>query len=58
VGHAQEASDSHWKIYKWKARLNADGSKQEHGIYFWETYAPVATLISIRIILCMAALNR
>jgi GAG-pre-integrase domain len=29
-------------IYKWKARLNVDGSKQIRGVNFWETYAPVA----------------
>jgi Reverse transcriptase (RNA-dependent DNA polymerase) len=45
------------KIHKWKARLNVDGSKQIKGINFWETYAPVAQWISIRLILCMAAVN-
>jgi Reverse transcriptase (RNA-dependent DNA polymerase)/GAG-pre-integrase domain len=45
------------EIYKWKARLNIDGSKQTYGINYWDTYAPVATWISIRLILCMAALN-
>jgi Reverse transcriptase (RNA-dependent DNA polymerase) len=34
-----------------------DGSKQIKGVNFWETYAPVAQWISIRLILCMAALN-
>jgi hypothetical protein len=29
-------------VYKRKARLNIHGGKQEHGINFWETYAPVA----------------
>jgi Reverse transcriptase (RNA-dependent DNA polymerase) len=46
------------KIHKWKARLNVDGSKQIKGINFWETYAPVAQWISIRLILCMAAVNQ
>ena len=27
------------KVYKWKARLNIDGGKQEKGINYWETYA-------------------
>jgi Reverse transcriptase (RNA-dependent DNA polymerase) len=44
-------------INKWKARLNIDGSKQEYGINFWETYAPVAMWISIRFILCEATIN-
>ena len=30
------------EIYKWKARLNVHGGKQEKGIHFWETYSPVA----------------
>jgi hypothetical protein len=44
-------------VSKWKARLNVDGSKQIHGTNYWETYAPVAQWISIRTILCMAAIN-
>jgi hypothetical protein len=27
------------EVYKWKARLNLHGGKQEHGINYWETYA-------------------
>lgn len=44
------------KVYKWKARLNVDGSKQIKGVNFWETYAPVAQWISIRLILCMSSI--
>ena len=43
------------EIYKWKARLNLDGGKQTKGLNYWETYAPVATWSSIRLILNMAA---
>ena len=25
------------KVYKWKARLNLDGSKQIKGVHYWET---------------------
>ena len=25
------------EIYEWKARLNIDGSKQLHGVHYWET---------------------
>jgi hypothetical protein len=32
---------------KWKARLNVDGSKQQYGIYYGETHAPVASWSSI-----------
>jgi Reverse transcriptase (RNA-dependent DNA polymerase) len=41
-------------IYKWKARLNMDGGKQIRGVDYWETYAPVATWTTIRIVLIMA----
>ena len=42
------------EVYKWKARLNIDGSKQKKGINYWETFAPVATWASIRTIILMA----
>ena len=29
------------QVYKWKACLNVHGGQQEHGVNFWETYAPV-----------------
>jgi Reverse transcriptase (RNA-dependent DNA polymerase) len=43
------------QVYKWKARLNVDGGKQIKGVNYWETYAPVATWSSIRLIMSMAA---
>jgi Reverse transcriptase (RNA-dependent DNA polymerase) len=36
-----------------ESRLNVDGGKQIHGIDYWETYAPVATWTTIRLILIM-----
>jgi hypothetical protein len=42
------------EIYKWKARLNIDGSKQEEGVNFWETFAPVASWSTIRLVLILA----
>jgi hypothetical protein len=45
------------EVYKWKARLNIDGSKQTKGVNYWETYAPVATWSSIRLILIHTLLN-
>ena len=41
------------EIYKWKAHLNIDGSKQTKGVNYWETYAPVASWLVIRLILIM-----
>ena len=45
------------EVYKWKARLNIDGSKQKKGINYWETYAPVASWPTIRFILTMIILK-
>jgi hypothetical protein len=45
------------EIYKWKARLNIDGSKQEEGVNFWETFAPVASWSTIRVVLILALIH-
>ncbi len=42
-------------IYKWKARINVDGSKQTYGVDYWETYAPVAAWATIRCVMMLAA---
>jgi Reverse transcriptase (RNA-dependent DNA polymerase) len=39
------------EVYKWKARLNIDGSKQQYGLNYWETYSPVASWKTIRLLL-------
>ena len=45
------------EIYKWKARLNVHGGKQEKGIHFWETYSPVVKwFLSIRFFLLLSLL--
>jgi hypothetical protein len=44
-------------VDKWKARLVAKGFTQVEGVDFFETYAPVAKLGSIRSILAIAARN-
>ena len=31
------------EVYHWKACLNIDGSKQEKGVNYWDTYAPVTS---------------
>ena len=41
------------EVYKWKARLNIDGSKQIKGVNYWDTYAPVASWLVIRLILIL-----
>ncbi len=45
------------EIYKWKARLNIDGSKHEKGVNFWETFAPVASWSTIRMVLILALIH-
>ena len=42
------------EVYKWKARLNVHGGQQVKGIHFWETFAPVVTWASIRLVLILA----
>jgi hypothetical protein len=44
-------------IKKHKARTHLDGSKQTKGVDFWETYAPVATWNSIRVLLIMSLIH-
>ncbi|GJY54928.1 retrovirus-related pol polyprotein from transposon TNT 1-94 [Tanacetum coccineum] len=46
--------DEHDVVSRNKARLVAQGYNQQEGIYFDETYAPVARLESIRILLAYA----
>jgi hypothetical protein len=43
--------------YKWKARLNVHGGKQEHGVNYWETYSPVVSWTTIRLYLTLSLLN-
>jgi hypothetical protein len=45
------------EAYKWKARLNIHGGKQEYGVNFWETYAPVISWTTIRLFLVLSILN-
>ena len=42
------------EIYKWKARLCVDGSRQVKGVNYWDTYAPVVSWESVRAILTLA----
>jgi hypothetical protein len=45
------------RVYKHKARLNVHGGKQEFGENYFETYAPVVTWFSIRLLLVLSILN-
>ena len=37
------------EVYKWKARLNVHGGRQQHGVNFWETYTPVVSWQTLRL---------
>ena len=45
-------------IYKYKARLNIDGSKQIQGIHYDEKYSPVASWATLRTIQVLAMTNK
>lgn len=46
------------KVKKWKARLNIDGSRMQKGVHYSETYAPVASWNSIRLLLSLTAVHK
>ena len=46
------------QVYKWKARLNVHGGKQEYGFNYLDNYSPVVNWFSIRTLLTMAAINK
>jgi len=50
--------DEHGVIVRNKARLVAKGYNQEEGIDYGETYAPVARLEDVRLLLAYASMNR
>ena len=44
------------EVYKWKARLNVHGGQQEHGVHYWDTYAPVVTWQMVHLFLILSLL--
>src|SRR5574338_55671 len=45
-------------IDKFKARLIAKGYKQRHGVDYFDTYAPVARISSIRYLIARASIHK
>lgn len=44
-------------IEKFKVRLVAKGFSQKHGIYYFDTYAPVARIATIRLLIALVAIH-
>jgi hypothetical protein len=45
------------EVYKWKARINIDGSKQVYGLHYDKTYSPVVAWPTTRFFLAQSLLN-
>jgi Reverse transcriptase (RNA-dependent DNA polymerase) len=45
------------EVYKWKARLAFDGSRQVEGVHYDQTHVPVASWETIQLLLAMALQN-
>jgi hypothetical protein len=45
------------EIYKWKAHINIDGSKQVYGVHYEERYSPVVAWPMTRFFLTQSLLN-
>ena len=46
------------EVYRYRACLNFDGSKQIYGLNYWETHAPVVTWPAVRFFLIQSFLNK
>jgi hypothetical protein len=46
-----------WEVYKWKAPLNIEGSKLVKGVDCWDTYAPVMSWPTVRLLLIIAVVQ-
>ena len=44
-------------VKRWKSRLNVDGSRMKKGVHYDKVYVPVASWISIRLLLTMIVLH-
>ncbi len=51
MGHEAQAQNSNQRALGGRKGLNIDGSKQEEGVNYWETFSPVAPWAAIRMVL-------
>ena len=53
----QKEDEVDGSIDKFKARLVIQGFKQRHGIDYFDTYAPVARISTIRLLIALASIH-
>jgi hypothetical protein len=46
-----------WSIQKWKSRLCPHCGQQVEGVNYWDTYAPVVTWSTVRLVMIMSLLS-
>ena len=44
-------------LSKYKARLCVHGGQEQHGIHFWDTFAPVVSWMSVRTLLVLSKIH-
>ena len=57
IRSAEEKKMIDGQIYKYKARVNVDGSRHIKGIHYEESWAPVASWTTIRFMMIWAMIN-
>ena len=45
-------------LSKYKVRLCVHGGKKQHGIHFWDTFAPVVSWMSVRTLLVLSKIYK
>lgn len=58
MGNAEKRSFSTGEVRKYKLQLNAHRGQPMHGISYWETYAPVVMLMTIRLVMTLTLIDQ
>ena len=56
--YLEKKYNTNGSIQTFKARIVAKGFKQREGVDYFDTYAPVARIISIRVLLALASIYK